>query len=181
MEGSKLKRRLGQKRRSDNRIAYKPLKGTRHNEPLVKIDDAEDDMQAIKPWVVVDSVRLYDEEKKILIDSQWLSDSLIHAAQLLIKRDKDLLGVGSLQNPLYGAQERFEVMTGEFVQILHSGGNRWIAISTVGTDNAVWMYDSLYTCLPLSTKKLIVSLLHCQEKSFTLEYANVQVNALHIN
>ena len=48
----------------------------------------------------------------------------------------------------------FYVETGEFVQILHSGSNYWITISTVGMDHAhVHVYDSLLGTLPGDAKK----------------------------
>ncbi len=64
------------------------------------------------------------------------------------------------------------------VQILHSGGNHWITISTVGTRHAtVRIYDSLYGKLPCGTKETIASLIHTKERAITLEYANVQVSS----
>ena len=51
------------------------------------------DMQDNKPWVVVGSVRLFAEEKEILSSGQWLTDTLIHAAQMLIKNDEQLLNI----------------------------------------------------------------------------------------
>ena len=125
---------------------------------------------------MVGSVQLYDDEKEILSSGQWLSDTLIHAAQLLIKKDEQLLRIEGLQNPLYGVHMKFEATKGEFIEILHSVGNHWIAIHTVGSEHRqVRVYDSLNTDLLLSTKKLLASMLNCSKTSFTLEYANIQV------
>ena len=80
-----------------------------------------------------------------ITNGQWLNDVVIHAVQQLIKDDQDLLPVGDLQNPILGQRLAFDVETDEFVQILHSGGNHWITISTVGMDHAhVHVYDMHY-------------------------------------
>ena len=110
-------------------------------------------------------------------EGRWLSDRVIHAAQLLMKGDDDLLPVGGLQDPLLGQTLSFAVQEGEGVQILHSGGNHWITVSTVGvTHPHVCIFDSLHTELPPYTKQQIAALLLTQEEEIILEYANVQVS-----
>ncbi len=82
--------------------------------------------------------------------------------------------MAGLQNPILGQNLSFKIVSGQAVQILHTGGNHWITIGTNG--NEVRVYDSLRSKrLPFDTKEQIASLLHCQETSFSLEYANVQV------
>ena len=67
----------------------------------------------------------------------------------------------------------------ESVQILHSGGNHWITISTVGTKHpTVKIFDSLYNELPWETKEQIAALLQTKESAITLEFANVQVKTI---
>ena len=106
---------------------------------------------------------------------------VIHAAQQLIKEDQDLLPVGGLQNPILGQRLAFDVETDEFVQILHSGGNHWITISTVGMDHAhVHVCDSLLGALPGDAKKQIASLLMTKEEKITIEYTSNQVSIYNI-
>ena len=71
----------------------------------------------------------------------------------------------------------------EMVQILHSGGNHRITVSTIGftSPSTVRVYDSLNTALPLDTKKQIAAILHSPEEEIKLEYANVQVNNICVN
>ena len=67
----------------------------------------------------------------------------------------------------------------EFVQILHSGGNNWITISTVGMDHAhICVYDSLLGTLPGDTKKQNCFLVNDRRgKDYTIKYyANNQVS-----
>ena len=89
--------------------------------------------------------------------------------------DKDLLHIGSLQNPLLGQNLSFNVAGDEFVQILHSGGNHWVTVSTVGTQcSTVRVFDSLHNSLPDSAKEQIAYLLSTKETKITLQYTNVQ-------
>ena len=111
----------------------------------------------------------------MLLSGRWLNDRLIHAAQQLMRADKVSLPVGSLQNPLLGQNLSFNVACDESVQILLSGGNHWVTVSTVGTQHpTVRVYDSLHNSLPDSTKEQIASLLSTNEREITLEYANLQ-------
>ena len=63
-------------------------------------------------WVTAGSVRLYEHEKTVLVNGNWLTDTLIHAAQLLMKYDTDLLSVGGFQNPLFAGTPRFVQIDG---------------------------------------------------------------------
>ena len=96
-------------------------------------------------WQKVGCTTLTEEDKSVLFSSRWLNNRLIHAAQQLMKAGKNLLHVGLLQNPLLGQNLSFNVGGNEFVQILHSGGNHWVTVSTVGTQcPTVRVYDSLH-------------------------------------
>ena len=149
-------------------------------------EDAEDDDST---WLSIRGVKLTTDDERTLGEGKWLNDKIIHAAQLLIKNDNDLLPVGGLQDPILGQTLTFDIESGEMVQILNSGGNHWIAISTIEAkpqsvstqehDNVkrrVRVYDSLYRDMPFETKDQIAALLQCKDKSIILEYANVQVS-----
>ena len=59
-------------------------------------------------------------DKAILKSSNaWLSDSIRNAAQLLLKGEMHWLE--GLQNVNFGLTNSFEVETGDFVQIIHTG------------------------------------------------------------
>ncbi len=96
----------------------------------------------------------------------WLTDNIINATQKLLQKQYPAL----LGNTL-----TFDVMGDEFVQVLHSGGCHWVAVSTVGCPpSMVVVYDSLYLSLPLQTKEQICSLLLTKEPRIDLNFANVQ-------
>ena len=77
-------------------------------------------------------------DKAILKSSNaWLSDSIINAAQLL--------GNAPAGGFNFGLTDSFEVETGEFVQIIHTGEAHWNVVSTIGTQHPdVNVFDSMY-------------------------------------
>ena len=98
-----------------------------------KLGEEEKESAKESCWQKVGRTTLNEEDKSVLLSGRWLNDRLIHAAQQLMRADKDLLRVGSLQNPLLRQNLSFNVADDELVQILHSGGNHWVILSTVGT------------------------------------------------
>ena len=124
--------------------------------------------------------QLKSNHKSGLLGGEWLNDCHIHAAQQLIQLEPDLQHIKGLQDPIFGQSLRFDIVREEMVQILHSGGNHWITVSTIGftSPSTVRVYDSLGKGLPLDTKKQIAAILHSPDEEIKLEYANVQV---HIN
>ena len=126
--------------------------------------------------------QLKHSHKEELLEGKWLNDCHIHASQQLIKLDPDLQHIRGLQDPIYGQSVHFDVVHEEMVQILHSGGNHWITVSTIGSTSpsTVRVYDSLGKALPLDTKKQVAAILHSPEKEIKFEYANVQVRMITI-
>lgn len=50
-----------------------------------------------------------------------------------------------MQRPTLGPAHNFDVVSGEFVQILHTGSNHWVCVSSIGClPGHVNLYDSLY-------------------------------------
>ena len=121
------------------------------------------------------------EDRDNILKGEWLNDRVINAAQELLKHDEGLLPVGSLQNTLLIPIRQSDIVRFESVQILHSGGNHWITISTVGQSHStkqhtVRIYDSLYNLLSQETKQQVAALLNTKESDITFEHVLVQVN-----
>ena len=76
-------------------------------------------------------MQLKSNHKSELLGGEWLNDCHIHAAQQLIPLDPDLQHTRGLQDSIFGQSLRFDVMREEMVQILHSGGNHLITVSTL--------------------------------------------------
>ena len=132
-------------------------------------------------WQKIHDITLTKKDRDDILKEEWLNDCVINAVQELLKHNHGLLPVGSLQNTLLILIRQSDICYG--VQILHSGGNHWITISTVGQRAnqptvRVQIYDSLYTELPSDTKQKIAALLNTKESDITFEHVPVQVNLL---
>ena len=123
------------------------------------------------------------KDREDILKGKWLNDSIINAAQFLLRHDRGLLPVGSLQNTLLIVIRQCDIICDESVQILHSGGNHWITISTVGQSTVgqsaeqltVKIYNSLDNELPQETKQQIAALLNTD---IAFDPRPVQVNLL---
>ena len=89
-------------------------------------------------------LNLYIENKtRILQKTTWLSDSEIHAGQMLLKRDYPF--VDGLCDPAIKGSLVVPA-TSEFIQIINTG-NHWVCLSTISTTSSpdtVKIFDSLY-------------------------------------
>ena len=86
-----------------------------------------------------------DEHDYDIISSPdgWLDCKIIQAAQICIKKVNPL--IEGFQRPTLGRVRNFDIMTSDFVQILHMGNSHWVCISSIGcTSGCVNLYDSLY-------------------------------------
>ena len=90
-------------------------------------------------------------DKKVLLNGEWLSDSLINAGQQQSVDYSMSLLVHTLA---------FEVKQEGFVQVLHNGGGHWVTISTLGCRNAVVeVFDSMCPVLTSALDWQIATLL----------------------
>ena len=129
------------------------------------------------PTSWIPSLNMTQSDKAILKSSNaWLSDSIINAAQLLLRRGNVL--VGGLQNVNFGLTSSFEVETGEFVQIIHTGEGHWHVVSTIGTQHPdVNVFDSMYCHCSEHSKVQISNLLMTKKNTIQLHYNNVQMQS----
>ena len=76
------------------------------------------------------------------------------------------------------ADKFFEVETGEFVQIIHTGEGHWHVVSTIGMQhNNVNEFDSMYCYYPEHNKVQIANLLMTKITTIQLHYNNVQMQS----
>ena len=62
---------------------------------------------------------------------------------MLLQEENPLLE--GLQRPTLGRVRNFDVVSGEFIQILHIGSDHWVCISSIGClPGKVHLYDSLF-------------------------------------
>ena len=117
-------------------------------------------------------------DKDILLHLRaWLNDSIIHAAQVLLKNQVPV--IGGLQEPGKGQMCSFDIERGEFVQILHDGHGHWLMVSTIGVknDGEVHVYDSMYSSVRTYTKKQIASILCTEQSRIELHTMDVRMQA----
>ena len=121
----------------------------------------------------MDGLSKYDEH--ILTSGDWLNDKFVNASQnLIVQAHPHVCG---FQNTNLGLTlTTFNIMTSEFVQVLHTGCGHWVAISTIGCKlGEVNVYDSMRPALTKSLKKQISAILclPIQKKELTLSSMNI--------
>ena len=104
----------------------------------------------------------------------WLNGNIINAAQDLLK--KQFSNLHGLQDVNLGLVVNFKVSQHEFVQILHSSPDHWVAISTIGVEesNVVLLFDSKYDIVTNSVKAQIASLLCTASGKIVVNIMKVQ-------
>ena len=118
-----------QAKRLMNKPTVCQAKRLKMDEPTVCVVDIDSDNYENDngdKWLSIHGISLSQEDKSVMLEGRWLNDKIIHAAQLLIKHDPDLIPVGPLQHPLCGQSLNFNVTEGKILQIINSGTNHWI-------------------------------------------------------
>ena len=94
------------------------------------------------PWVKIEDKKLYLTDKKLIETGGWLTDDIIAATSLILKRMYPEMG--GLQSPILGESLSFDVCKGEFVQVLNVGRNHWITVYSRGTMTLHTLFISVY-------------------------------------
>ena len=73
----------------------------------------------------------------------WLDCSIIHQAQIYLKQLNP--NIEGFQRPTLGPIRAFDIISGEFIQILNTGGNHWVCLSSIGCSSGhINLYDSFF-------------------------------------
>ena len=73
----------------------------------------------------------------------WLDCDIIQQAHVLLQRENQV--IAGFQRPTLGPVRNFDVVGGEFIQLLHTGNNHWVCTSSIGcVPGYVNVFDSLY-------------------------------------
>ena len=86
---------------------------------------------------------------KVILDKDgWLNCDVIQKAHVYLKEVN--LQLEGFQRPTLGSVRNFDIVSGEFIQILHTGNDHWVCISSIRCDaSAVNLYDSLFNDIVL--------------------------------
>ena len=88
-------------------------------------------------WVNNGAYCLSHSDQDIILSRRgWLTDKIIHAAQILLLPD-----MAGLQPPVLQKVFAFQVHSGEFVQVIHVRNNHWCVVGC--ETGVVHVYDSL--------------------------------------
>lgn len=107
-------------------------------------------------------MKLLDRDRSTLLSPVgWLNDSIVNAAQKMLK--KQFPSINGLQDTALGYVMSYEIQTGQFLQIVHSVDSHWIVVSSIGLQYPdVAVFDSLYESIPLMVKAQIACLVCAQ-------------------
>ena len=73
----------------------------------------------------------------------WLDCDIIHMSQVLLQGVNN--NIDGFQRPTLGPVKNFDIISGEFIKIPHTGNKHWVCASNIGwTPGTVNIYDSLY-------------------------------------
>mgnify|MGYP000008269787 FL=1 len=79
----------------------------------------------------------------IINPTGWLDCDIIQQAHVLLQLENP--AIAGFQRPTLGPVRNFDVVSGELVQILHTGNNHWVCVSSIGcVPGYVNLFDSLY-------------------------------------
>ena len=95
-------------------------------------------------------------------------------AQLLLKHQ--FPQYGGLYCTVLQQSKSLRPLSGQSLQILHTHGNHWIAVSTVNIEpdvEDIIVYDSKYSTLSPDTKFLIAKLINTDKPAVSVNIANV--------
>ena len=114
---------------------------------------------------------LNTEDEKVLLNGEWMNDKLMNDGQMLIKESYPQ--VCDFQDVSLGQTLGFDVLTEEFVQVLHTGRGHWLTVSTFRCTSAeVDIFDSMPPAINSSLQNQIASLLCTKRKNISLRYFN---------
>ena len=119
----------------------------------VNVDDLQDTMKVECMWVQ----KLSKADEHILLSGEWLNDTIVNASQRLITTSFPLCN--GLQDTNLGQTLAFDIQRSPFVQVLHTGYDHWVTISTYGCDlGFVDIYDSLPPAMSSSLQRQIAAI-----------------------
>ena len=99
------------------------------------------------------------KDKTSITEGEMLNDEHVKFAQQLLKGQ--LSSLNGLHSTLFKSKRQPLPESKQALQIVHSRGKHWIAVSTINAnDGAVHVYDSVYDTLDEDTRSIISAIFH---------------------
>ena len=123
----------------------------------------------------IEELQLTLADKECISKGEWLNDTAITAAQMLLK--KNFPQIYGMQSPIFGETPAFEIQKGIFIQILNVRNAHWIMVTSINCrKDEVRIFDSLPSeYVPSRTKQQIASILFSSKQEITLTFPIAQV------
>lgn len=149
----------------------------REKDDFIVVDTVSSKPQP-KPWLL--EMGLLDVDKECLLSPVgWITDSIVNAAQKLLQQQ--FPHIDGFQPVDLGLVCNFNIIQGEFIQILHSPGH-WITVSTLGlVQPQVAVFDSAYSTVSTSVSLQIATILSTEQQSIQLQFMDVQHQVIIYN
>ena len=125
-----------------------------------------------KVWLA--SLNLTQKDRESLLHpTGWLTDSTINAAQkLLADQFPDLSG---FQDVSKGLTLSYNIMPSDFLQIINTGHQHWVTISTMGIEfPGIKVYDSQNDFLPTLAKAQVACMMFSQVDTIKVKMMETQ-------
>ena len=108
-------------------------------------------------------------------ENGWLDDTVIHQAQVFLRQQNP--NVDGFQRLTLGPWRNFNVVTSDFIQILHTGNSHWVCVSSIGCpEGQINLYDSLYNIIATEVEEQMKSLLGGKESKIIVAPVQQQGN-----
>ena len=113
--------------------------------------------QTTQDWLQLGGIVLTCEDKAVLSNGGKLNDKHIYFSQQLLKTQ--FPGLNGLRSTLLQTKKEPLPTSKQVVQIVHSRGDHWVALSTINAvADEVYVYDSVYRTLDDESTQAILTL-----------------------
>ena len=125
---------------------------------IIDVTEGSDDVLIIETWLTYRGIQLMSRDKAMLRSEQLTDLHIDFAQEILKKQFPRIYGLESTLLITRSSKLPKLPKNSLFLQIVHSRGNHWIAISALGPALEVQVYDSIYDNIDKETQKLCINL-----------------------
>jgi hypothetical protein len=110
-------------------------------------------------WLEMNNIILTEADRRIIVTGEELNDKHINFAQTMLKNQfKKCFGLQSAFLLSSGKHTCISWPPSNALQIIHTTGNHWLVVSTIGCTSEVQVFDSIYSYIDKYTRELLLKL-----------------------